>query len=193
MPIMKFWIVTLVLLNPATQFDWIALAKNGFVVPPGRTAVDMLVEMNPLLASTDPVLRDDVAFSAAERWIVRDRRLSPADLRTVLQMWKMNLDDGIGSAGDDRVFRRSFSALSLSLVAAADLSSPFLDAGEVQAFFDRMLLLFQACLEELVAKPVKFQIQTVMFLDQFDRGGIDLWAGLRNLAVLIEWDFPVEC
>lgn len=143
MPIMKFWIVTLVLLNPATQFDWIALAKNGFVVPPGRTAVDMLVEMNPLLASTDPVLRDDVAFSAAERWIVRDRRLSPADLRTVLQMWKMNLDDGIGSAGDDRVFRRSFSALSLSLVAAADLSSPFLDAGEVQAFFDRMLDYFQ--------------------------------------------------
>ena len=56
-----------------------------------------------------------------------------------------------------------------------------------------MLLLFQACLEELVAKPVKFQIQTVVFLDQFYGSGIDLWAGFRNLAVFIEWDFPVEC
>ena len=56
-----------------------------------------------------------------------------------------------------------------------------------------MLLLFQACLEELVAKPVKFQIQTIVFLDQFHGGGIDLWAGFRNLAVFIEWDFPVEC
>ena len=62
-----------------------------------------------------------------------------------------NLDDGIGSAGDDRVFRRSFSALSLSLVAAADLSSPFLDAGEVQAFFDRMLDHFVD--DELPTKP----------------------------------------
>ena len=30
--------------------------------------------MNPLLASPDPVLRDEVAYSAAERWIVRDKR-----------------------------------------------------------------------------------------------------------------------
>src|SRR4051812_38454929 len=66
---------------PASRDSWIALAKGGFVVPDGRTAIDLLVEMNALLASDDPVLRDDVAYSAAERWILRDRRLSPADLR----------------------------------------------------------------------------------------------------------------
>jgi hypothetical protein len=103
----------------------------------------MLVSMNPLLASTDPVLRDDVAYSAAERWILRDRRLSPADLRTLLALWTKNLDDGLGQSGDDRVFKRSFSALSLSVVAAADLSAPFLDATEVQALFDRLLDCFQ--------------------------------------------------
>ena len=63
---------------------WIAMAKGGFQVPEGRSAVDLLVEMNPLLSSPDPVLRDDVAFGAAERWILRDKRLTPADLRKLM-------------------------------------------------------------------------------------------------------------
>ena len=55
--------------------DWIALAKGGFALPAGRTAAELLAEMNPLLAMNDPVLRDDVAYGAAERWILRDHRL----------------------------------------------------------------------------------------------------------------------
>jgi hypothetical protein len=133
----------LLLTAPPTRSDWIALAKSGFVVLNGRTAADMLTEMNQLLGSNDPVLRDDVAYSAAERWILRDRRLSPPELRGLLRLWITNLDDGLGGAGDDRVFKRSFSALSLSLIAAADLSAPFLEAAETQAFFDRMLDYFQ--------------------------------------------------
>jgi len=77
----------LLLTAPPTRSDWIALAKGGFVVPSGRTAADMLTEMNQLLGSNDPVLRDDVAFSAAERWILRDRRLSPSELRGLLRLW----------------------------------------------------------------------------------------------------------
>ena len=57
----------------------------------------------------------------------------------MLQLWTKNLDDGLGTAGDNRVFKRSFSALCLSLIAAADLSAPFLETAELQAFFDRML------------------------------------------------------
>src|SRR4029079_5079409 len=123
---------------------WVALAKSGFDVPDGVTAVDLLVELNPLLASTDPVLRDDVAYSAAERWILRDGRLSPDELRRVQKMWTANLQDGLGAGGDDRVFKRSFSMLSLSLIAARDLTSPFLDAGEAQAFFDQALTYFRS-------------------------------------------------
>jgi hypothetical protein len=126
-----------------SRADWIALARGGFVVPAGRTALDMLIDMNQLLASNDPVLRDDVTYSAAERWILRERRLSAADLRVLLQLWTRNLDDGLGTAGDDRVFKRSFSALCLSLIAAADLSESFLEPAEFHAFFDRMLDYFQ--------------------------------------------------
>jgi hypothetical protein len=119
------------------------LARGGFVIPDGRTAIDLLVEMNPLLASDDPTLRDSVAYSAAERWILRDRKLSASDLRVLLRLWTRNLSDGLGTAGDDRVFKRSFSALCLSLIAAADLSTPFLEPAELQGFFDRMLDYFR--------------------------------------------------
>ena len=138
---MKTFALIAVLLAQPSQPDWIALAKGGFVLPPGQDAGDMLVEMNPLLASTDPVLRDDVAFSAAERWIQREHRVSPTGLRRLLRLWTANLDDGLGSAGDDRVFKRSFSALSLSVIAAADLSAPFLEPAEARTFFDRVLSL----------------------------------------------------
>jgi Protein of unknown function (DUF2785) len=122
--------------------EWVALAKGGFALPDDRKPVDVLEEMNPLLASLDPVLRDEVAFSAAERWIVRERKLSPDEVRRVMKMWLANLDDGLGTTGDDRVFKRSFSALNLSLVAAYDLVAPFMEAAEVQSFFNRMLDYF---------------------------------------------------
>lgn len=128
---------------PAGRTHWLALANGGFIVPEGRTAADLLLEMNALLASPDPVLRDEVAFSAAERWVVRERRVAPADLRRLRQAWEANLDDGLGEPAGDRVFKRSFSALCLSLIAAHDLAVPFLDRTEVHAFFDRMLDYFQ--------------------------------------------------
>jgi len=59
-----------------TRAEWIALETSGFPVPPGQSAASLLLEMNPLLAPPDPALRDDVAFSAAEKWIVRDKIVS---------------------------------------------------------------------------------------------------------------------
>jgi hypothetical protein len=119
--------------------QWVALAKGGFAVPAGQTASTLLVEMNALLASRDPVLRDEVAYSAAEKWILRERAVAPDDLRRLVALWSANLDDGLGSAGDDRIFKRSFSALCLSLVAAREATTPFLEAAEVQALVDRLL------------------------------------------------------
>jgi hypothetical protein len=58
-----------------SRADWIALAKGGFVVPAGRTASDLLLEMNPLLGSDDPVWRDDVDYAAAVRRIMQETPL----------------------------------------------------------------------------------------------------------------------
>lgn len=118
--------------------QWVALARGGFVVPSGATAAALLQEMVPLLASPDPVLRDEVAYSAAERWILRDRLVTPDELRTLLARWSATLDDGLGGRGDDRIYARSFSALCLSIVAARDVATPFLDAREAQGLADRL-------------------------------------------------------
>ena len=141
--------------------EWVALAKGGFEVPAGRTAVDVLLEMNPLLSSPDPVLRDDVAYTAAERWILRDKRVDAGGLRRLLERWSKNLDVGLGETGTDTVFGRSFSALSLSVVAAADLQSPFLEPAEAQAFFDRMLDYFSRERDLRGFDPVRGWMHTV--------------------------------
>ena len=128
--------------QPRARAEWLALRAAGFAVPAGQSAVSLLVELNALLASPDPVLRDDVAFSAAEKWIVRDKLVAPDDLRRLLAQWSVNLDDGLGTSGDGRIFKRSFSALSLSLIAAREVATPFLTADEAQRLFERLLDYF---------------------------------------------------
>lgn len=125
-----------------TKDEWVALARGGFVLAGEQRAVDVLLEMNPLLSSPDPVLRDEVAFSAAERWILRDKLVDAAGLRRLMDQWSRNLAVGLGESGTDSVFGRSFSALCLSLIAAADLQASFLEAAEVESLFGRMLDYF---------------------------------------------------
>lgn len=122
--------------------QWVALAHGGFAVPAGETPAALLVEMNGLLASPDSVLRDEVAYSAAAAWIVSQRLVGPDDLRRLLMLWSANLDDGLGTSGDDRVLKRSFSALCLSLIAAREAATPFLTAAEVDTFHTRLLDYF---------------------------------------------------
>jgi hypothetical protein len=122
--------------------QWLALAKGEFAVPAGETAIGLLVEMNALLASPDPVLRDEVAYSAAAAWIMGKRQVAPDDLRRLVTLWTANLDDGLGEVGDDRILKRSFSALCLSLIAAREVATPFLTAEEVERLFARLLDYF---------------------------------------------------
>ncbi|MCC6987392.1 MAG: DUF2785 domain-containing protein, partial [Acidobacteria bacterium] len=126
-----------------TREQWVALAQNGFAVPAGETPYGLLVQMDALLASPDPVLRDEVAYSAAAAWIVSRRLVGADDLRRLLAVWSANLDDGLGTAGDDRVLKRSFSALCLSLIAAREAATPFLTAAEVETLNARLLDYFE--------------------------------------------------
>lgn len=118
---------------------WIALARDGFTVSAGENATDLLVEMHALLASPDPVLRDEVAYSAAEKWILRDRVVGDADVRRLVESWSANLAAGLGTTGDTRALKRSFSALSLSTATARHAASPVLDAPAAQQLFDRLI------------------------------------------------------
>ena len=78
-----------------------------------------------MLASPDPELRDDLAYSILARWIYRGN-LNADDLRKLADELVANLKDGIGEAGTNSVLKRSFSALCLSSIAERDLKAPFL-------------------------------------------------------------------
>lgn len=121
--------------NGRSREYWIAIRANDFAVPEGEQPYPLLLEMNELLGSTDPLLRDEVAYSAAARWVYRKRLLSPEQNRELLGLWRANLSVGLGERGTDSVLRRSFNALDLSLLAALDNEAPFM----TQEDFDGLL------------------------------------------------------
>jgi hypothetical protein len=122
-----------------TKADWAALRDARWSLPAGERAFDVLREMNALIGSTDPFLRDNVAYEAAARWIYSAPALSDDEQRQLLAIWTANLRDGIGQSSGDGVFKRSFSALNLSVIAARDNAAPFLRQPEYDAFLDAAL------------------------------------------------------
>lgn len=123
---------------PIATRDWSAIAESG-AVPADENAFGLALELSELLGSRDPGQRDDLAYGLLANWIVRQRLLEPDELRELVRRWTANLELGLGSRGDDSVLLRSFSALSLSLIAARDLQAPFLDEHEIRNLLERTL------------------------------------------------------
>jgi len=127
---------------PVDRAFWLSIRDHDFSVPEGHRAGDLLLALDPLLASPDPVLRDEIGYTVAARWVYRQRRLTPDELRRLTAHWRTNLGRGLGERGTDSVFLRSFSALDLSVVAALDLEAPFLPPAEFNALLDDALSYF---------------------------------------------------
>jgi hypothetical protein len=122
-----------------SRAEWVALRESNFTVPAGQTPIALLRQMNALIGSTDPYLRDVVSYEAAARWIYTNGALSSDEQREILTLWISNLQGGLGETGGDAVFRRSFSALNLSVIAARENAAPFLSQSEFDGFLTNML------------------------------------------------------
>lgn len=118
---------------------WRTIADAKFDVPPGQTAERLAPELLANLGSPDPELRDDLAFSTLSSWIYRKRLLGPDALRPMIQTLTGNLRKGVGETDNDGVLLRSFSALTLSVIAALDNEAPFLSGEEYAALLDAAL------------------------------------------------------
>jgi hypothetical protein len=119
-------------LAPGTPADtnraaWIALKDSGFAVPPGGSPAAILEASEGLLGNRDPILRDDVAYGLAVAWIYRERRVPDEAIRAFATRLRERMRPG---QPGDAALERSFSALVLSIVAAADLKSPILTADD---------------------------------------------------------------
>lgn len=102
---------------------WRAAVREKGSVPAGKSAAEWARELSPWLASTDPELRDDLAYTVLAGWIVRGKIEDDA-LRELAIGWRAELSRA-GTADTD-VVARSFAALTLAAVVAWDLQHPFL-------------------------------------------------------------------
>jgi hypothetical protein len=107
---------------------WQAVISHDFTPPDGASIADLSSELSGLLGSPDPELRDETAYTVFVSWIYQKRLIGPDALLTLADQWMSNLQYQIGTPTSDAVFRRSFSALALSVVVARDNDAPVLDA-----------------------------------------------------------------
>ena len=118
--------------SAGTQHDrsfWRAIANNKYTVPEGESADALAHELSGLLASPDPELRDDLAYSILATWIYRKNSpISTPTLVSLTDEWRANLKSGLGESGTDSVLKRSFSALCLSAMAEREGQLPFMGA-----------------------------------------------------------------
>ncbi|MFN8062349.1 MAG: DUF2785 domain-containing protein [Vicinamibacterales bacterium] len=129
---------------PRGRAFWDTLKSRKFDLPSDVSAKAVLDDVDALLASPDPVLRDALGYETAAALIYRERRLSHDELWATTERWMGNLRKGAGERGTDGVLLRSFSALCLSIVAAADNRASTLSPAEHGALTDAALQYLQA-------------------------------------------------
>ena len=122
---------------------WRAIAKNEGRSPGDLQPHDLAPELVEDLASPDSELRDVLAYDILVLWIYKGA-LTPDEVRPLMH----NLLDGLrvrlGENGTDSVFRRSYSALILSVIAARNIDHAFLSPEEYHALLDAALFYLEA-------------------------------------------------
>jgi hypothetical protein len=123
---------------------WRNIASEKYALPPGSDLAALTDELLGMLASPDPELRDEIAYSTLAAWIYQTRTIDGDALRAVVARLIENMADGVGEHGTDRIFKRSFSALTLSVVVARDNAAPFLTPEEFGRIEHAALTYLQA-------------------------------------------------
>jgi hypothetical protein len=108
---------------------WRGIGANHYALPTGSDLGSLVDELAGMLGSPDPEVRDEIAYSTFASWIYQQKLLDAARLQSLSDRLLANLTAHVGERDTDTVFRRSFSALTLSVIVARDNVDPVLDAG----------------------------------------------------------------
>jgi len=122
---------------------WVSIAKNDYVIPDGHTLADLTETLFGYLGSTDPELRDDIAYMVYANWLKREMYTSD-QIRVHTTEMLANLNQGIGETESDSVFLRTFSVLLLAEIVHNDNKKPLLDKEQVQSLLTKTLWYLDA-------------------------------------------------
>jgi hypothetical protein len=104
------------------------IAAADWAVPAGARPAQVITDVTPFLASTDPHLRDDLVLAALGTWVYERDLLDDRELGELLDHVLEGglLTRGIGAKRSDTVFGRTFAMLAIGLVLLCDNRRPFL-------------------------------------------------------------------
>lgn len=108
------------------RHELLALKENKFELSADKDIQKTAIAIVDCLASKDPVIRDDVAFSALQNWM-RTKKLSKATVHSMYELLNQELMDVRMSKSG---FAEPFHALALAEVARYDRYDATLDTEE---------------------------------------------------------------
>jgi hypothetical protein len=133
---------------------WLSLARNDYKIPEGYTLDQLTGILFSYLASSDPELRDDIAYTVYANWLKREM-YSNEELKSHVDRLLSNLDRGIGETESDTVFLRTFSVLLLAEIVHNDNKKPVLDKDQIKRILSKGLWYLEAEQDPRGYIPVK--------------------------------------
>ncbi len=110
----------------------VELKAQGFAVPGEARRQALALDLLPCLGSSDPQLRDGIAFEALSKWL-RDKQLTAATAGTILERLVVQLaPDHPDPAGVER----PFAALTLAEIVRFDRIEPYMTDRQLQQLVD---------------------------------------------------------
>ena len=117
---------------------WRTLQENEYAIPADHTPTSLTAELFSYLGSTDPELRDQIAYETFANFLKLDY-YSLEEIEIYIANLLANLDIGIGETESDSVFLRSFSALFLAEIVHNDNKAPRLKSPVIQTILEKGL------------------------------------------------------
>jgi hypothetical protein len=133
---------------------WLSLAKNDYKVPEGHTLENLTDVLFGYLGSTDPDLRDEIAYIVYANWLKREV-YSAEERKSHIDRLLSNLDKGAGETESDTVFLRTFSVLLLAEIVHNDNKKPGLEKEDVERILAKGLWYLDAEKDPRGHIPVK--------------------------------------
>ena len=133
---------------------WFSLSRNDFQIPEGYTRSNLTEILFSYLASTDPDLRDEIAYTVYANWL-KQEMYSKEDLKSHVEKLLSNLDKGIGETESDTVFLRAFSILLLAEIVHNDNKKPIMEKDQIEEILDKGLWYLDAEKDPRGYIPVK--------------------------------------
>ena len=125
------------------KFFWKTIQENSYAIPNDQTPTSLTAELLTYLGSTDPELRDEIAYKTFANFLERDY-YSLEEIEIYIASLLANLEYGIGETDTDSVFRRSFSALLLAEIVHNDNKAPRLKKPLIRTILEKVLWYLDA-------------------------------------------------